>query len=410
MTLFFYVLREVVPQFFTALCVLSAVIVISQMIRLSEVLVTFGLTPENLLLPFLFILVPFLAFTIPMAWMFAVLLTFSRISADGEYAAMLASGYSLRRACVAPLMGAVVLYFIAAFCALNFEPWGRRETVQFYHRKTQTQLDNMIRVQLKPGVFLNDFLGYVLYSEKISADRSRFENVLLSPGKNLKNQNFTLLAPSGSIMGSVEEGNLRMSFDYGIIYSIDSVKDDIGIVKFKRAELDILRIFQDQIFGEDLAKDDYRSYPPGRLWTYTSEIRDSKDPQVHMDYLKARFLLHQRIGTPFVIIAFTMFAMILGIQDERRGKSHGYTWSILTIIITYIFTMGFKYLAERDWLPAPMAVWIPNLLMLGFGSFLVYQRNRLPPSESTLDRRYIPWLRRFARQPGRKSAGGIRST
>ena len=62
MTLFFYFLKELLPQFLTSLCVLSSVIVISQLIRLSEVLVTFGLTLENLLMPFLFIMLPFSSF------------------------------------------------------------------------------------------------------------------------------------------------------------------------------------------------------------------------------------------------------------------------------------------------------------------------------------------------------------
>ena len=117
-------------------------------------------------------MVPFLTFTIPIAFMFAVLIAFSRIASDGEFSAMLASGYSLKRAAKPVLILAGILYIIATYCALNFEPWGRRETVQFYHRKTQTELDNMIKVKIKPGVFVDDFLGYVIYAENISQDSS----------------------------------------------------------------------------------------------------------------------------------------------------------------------------------------------------------------------------------------------
>ena len=399
-TLFFYLLKELIPQFFTSLCVLSTVIVVSQLVRLSEVLVTFGVSLENVFLPFLFLLVPFLAFTIPMAYLFAVVLTFSRLSADGEYTAMLASGFSLRRAAAPILIVGAIVSAIGSVCALNFEPWGRRETVQFYQRKTQTELDNMIRFRMQPGVFLDNFLGYVLYAEKISADRTRFENVMLGPGAGREDQNFTLLAPTATLLGSVESGELKMSFDYGVIYAAKAGETSTSVVKFKRAELDVLRIFQEQIFGPDSSKDDFRSYTPTQLSTYIdkAKIDLEKEPnrlEKKDAYYKSRFLIHQRVGMPFAALVFACFGMVLGIHDDRRGKGFGFVGSILTIMGGYIVIMFFKWLAEKGAIGAPVGVWLPNFLLGGFGAFLVYQRNRLPPSESPLDPRFVPGLNRL---------------
>ncbi len=395
MTLFWYFFKEIIPQFFTALCVLSAVIVVSQLIRLADVLVTFGITLENVLLPFLFIMLPFLAFIIPIAFLFAVLLSFGRLSADGEYTAMLAAGYSLRKAARPVLIIGTGLYFLTVFCAMYFEPWGRREMVSFYHRKTQTELDNMIRVQMKSGVFLDNFLGYVLYAEKISPDRTRFDNVLLAPGVAQERQNFSLLAPSASITGSVESGDLKMAFDYGVLYSTAPDQNQVSVVKFKRAELDLLRIFKEQIFGPDSAKDDYRNLSPGKLWHYIGEIKKDDTTDGRDAYYKSRFLFHQRLGMPFAVMTFALFGMVLGIGDERRGRSTGYIGAILTVIIGYVVMMGFKYLAEKGQISAPLAAWIPNILLLAFGAFLVYQKNRLPPSESALDPKNIPYVNHF---------------
>ena len=90
-----------------------------------------------------------------------------------------------------------------------------------------------------------------------------------------------------------------------------------------------------------------------------------------------------------------LFAMVLGIQDERRGKSYGYLGTVLTIILSYIMVMSFKFWSENGIVPAPVGVWTPNFILLSFGMFLLYQRNRLPASESALDPRYIPLLRRI---------------
>lgn len=394
MTLFFYWFKEIVPQFFTSLCVLCSVIVVSQIIRLSEVIVTFGLTPENLLMPFLFILLPFLTFTIPMAYMFAVLLSFSRMSSDGEFTAMLASGYSLKKAAFPVIIIGMGLYIATTFSALYLEPWGNNERLRFYKRKAETQLDNMIKVRMKPGVFLEDFLGYVIYAEKISPDRTTFENVLLSPGRR-SDQSFTLLAPSATISGSVESGDLRMSFDYGVIYTASSKEGEISVVKFKKAELDILRIFQEKIFGTQDSSHDYRSLNPLPLKQFINDMSRRKDDRSREQYLKANFLFHQRFGMPFATIFFALFAMVLGIQDERRGKSHGYLGAIGTIILSYVLVMSFKFWAEKGVIEAVLGVWVPNLILLIFSLFLIYQKNRLPPSESTLDPKYIPGVSRF---------------
>jgi lipopolysaccharide export system permease protein len=129
-----YIVKEVVPQFFSALVILSTILVVSQLVRLSEALVAFGVSLENILLPFLYIIVPFLSFNIPISYLAAVMLAFSRFSNDGEYAAMLASGFSLKRAAKPVFIIAIILYVIACFCAVYGEAWGRKELVSFYFR------------------------------------------------------------------------------------------------------------------------------------------------------------------------------------------------------------------------------------------------------------------------------------
>ncbi len=374
---------------------LSAVIVVSQLVRLSEALVNFGLSAENLLLPFLFVLMPMVAITIPIALLFAVLLSFSRMSADGEYAALLASGYSLKRALVPVLIVAAGAYFLATTASVYFEAWARRETIAFTHRKAQTELDNIIRYRVKAGVFIDDFLGYVLYAENISPDRSHFENVMLAPGRDNQDQHFTLLAPAASINGSVESGNLRMSFDYGLIYTTQPNETQVSVVKFKRAELDLLRIFRDQVLGSQSEADDYRSYTPRDLWRYIdSKAKSTKADDIDK-YLKARYLFHSRFSMPFAAIFFALFAMVFGINDDRRGKNYGFLAATLTVVIGYIVMMSFKFLADKGQMSAPLAAWLPNLLLTGVAAFLIYQKNRLPPSESVFDPRHLPFLRRF---------------
>ena len=386
------------PQFFSALIIICAIIVVSQLVRLSEVLVTFGISVENIFLPFLFIILPFISLTIPMAYLFAVVLTYGRLSADGEYAALLAAGYPLKRSAAIVLTLGLGLYGIAAIAAVNLEAWGRRELIQFLYRKSQTELDNMIKYKLQSGVFLDDFLGYVLYAEKVSSDHSKFENVLLAPGGDHHQAAFTLLAPSGRISGSVQTGDLKLSLDFGMAYSLGQSQDAaVSIVKFNRADIDLLRIFREQIIGTDAADDDFRSFTPSELLKYIKDLTaiDKRDEQQNTALRRARFLWHQRIAAPFAVLTFALFGMVLGVADPRRGKSSAYIGAIVTIMIGYVLMMGFKSWAEMGLINPLVAAWVPNLILAIVGGFLVYQKNRLPPSEGTLDLANLPYINRF---------------
>jgi lipopolysaccharide export system permease protein len=116
-----------VPQFLSSAVILTAVLVVSQLARLTEVLAAFGLSLENIFLPFLYIVLPFMSFNIPIAYLFAVMISFGRLSADGEWAALLASGYSLARAAIPVMIIAGFLYGLGLLCSMHLEAWGRRE-------------------------------------------------------------------------------------------------------------------------------------------------------------------------------------------------------------------------------------------------------------------------------------------
>lgn len=388
-----YLLRELIPQFLSAMIVICSIIVVSQLVRLSDVLVAFGISLENVFLPFLYTILPFLSLTIPMGYLFAVVLSFGRLSADGEYPALLAAGFPLRRAAVPVMLVALVLYGIAAASALHLEAWGRREMVQFLYRKTQTELDNLVRYKMQAGVFLEDFLGYVLYAEKISPDRTRFENVMLAPRSEDRSRNFTVLAPSGRMTGTVEGGDLRLLLENGLGFSSRADQDQSAVMRFQKAEIDILRIFHEQIIGSDAAEDDYRGYRPMELVRFIDGLLAKANPDLSL-YRRARYLLHQRIAAPFAVMTFALFGIVLGVSDPRRGKSMGYIGAIGTIISGYVLMMTAKWLAEQGYVAVPLAAWLPNILLLVLGLFLLYQKNRLPPSEATLAWENLPIIGR----------------
>ncbi len=387
-----YLLKEVIPQFLSTLIILCSLMVVSQLVRLSDVLVTFGLSPENILLPFLYIIVPFLPIILPISFLFSAMMSFSRMSTDGEIIALLASGLSLKKMYRSQFGLSILLCGVGFFCSVYLEAWGRREFVQFIYRKTQTEVDNMVRFKIRPGIFLNDFLNYVFYTEEIKDDRRTYHNVMLAP-REKKQGDFVLLAPEAKILGSVEEANLRMTLYDGVSYSIAPEEKTGSTLKFAEAEIDILRVFQDRILGADSKQDDYRSFTPSALKDHIDELRDNgSDPD---ELLKATFLYYSRMANCLTILVFGVLGMILGITDQRQAKSNSYFAGISAVILCFLILITFRWLAENRYLSIPVAIALPHVLLLAFAGFCLYQKDRLPLSESIFARRNLP----FAKHP-----------
>ena len=85
-----YVFRELLGPFFLGLVVFSFVII--PRLRVLELLVQKNVVPQEILLILFYILPTILTFSLPMAALLAILISFGRLSADNEVTAMRSSG------------------------------------------------------------------------------------------------------------------------------------------------------------------------------------------------------------------------------------------------------------------------------------------------------------------------------
>ena len=393
--IFWYLFGEIIPQFIATLVIFSSVLVISQMIRLTELLVAFGLSLENIILPVIYVVVPFLSITIPIAFLFSVMLAFARLSMDGEFVALLASGYSLKKSLLPIFIIAFSLFGIGTLISTNLESWGRREFLAFTYRKTQNELDNLIRSKVQAGVFVDNFLGFVFYSEYVSPDHTQFKNLMLYPkSRSGKSDGFMITAPKGTIAGSVEKGELIMNLSDG--YGFGQTGDQERTFQFGSMRIDLLRLFRDQIFGGDSLEHDYRSMKFGELSEWLKNQREMQVGSSSIppaEYRKALYLFHNRFAVPFGTIVFFLFAIVFGVSDQRRPKGTAYFFSISVVVVSYCLSVVFKWFSENGYLNAVIAAWAPHVVLLPLGLFLVYQRNRLPISEELLAWSNMPWKR-----------------
>lgn len=354
----------------------------------------FGFSLENLLLPFLFIIAPFLSLMIPVSYLFGTMIAFMRLSADNEYAVLLSAGMSLRRAMAPVFFLSLAVFVSAIFASTTLEAWGRREFDRFLFRKTKTEIDNMIRLKIQEATFVDNFLGYIFYTEKIGPSRIDYEKVLIAPMRESKESDFVLTAARANIEGSAKDGVLHMVLHNGVSYSYDEKKNEVSTLQFERAELDLLRAFREKVFGNERVDEDYRSYSIGRLYDFVSKLQKDPAREKNGEFLRSRYLLHSRLANPFIVFIFALMGVIIGIHDSRKQKNWSYFLAILATMSILVCIVFFRWVAEQGIIIAPIAAWLPFGIFSVISGFLFYQKNRLPISENILSPRNFPFLGR----------------
>lgn len=372
-----YLIRGITSQFILVFVIINLMVFVSQLMRLSEALVAIGITPENVILPVLFVLLPATSITIPTALLFATMLALSRLNLRGELVALLASGYSLFRIFRVVFIFSLLFYLLTLVCTFWLEPWGRREFVVFFYHKTRLAMASTIKSGLREGVFFSGFPGFVFNATKISADRQRYQDVIFAP-RSRQRDSFFLIAKKGWIEGSVAQGDLYLVFEDGAVYA-NNMRDK-QVLKFDLWKIDILKIFQELVVGKKIGFD-YRTYYPTQLVQQMKKLEDSGD----VSLLPAmRLLLHRRLGRPFLTLVFAILGMFLGVYQLRCGRNLSFLYAVVAVIVCFSVVGSLDWLAKQQLLSAPLAVWIPNIFIGLIATFLIWRKSTIPLGEPLL--------------------------
>ena len=109
-----------------------------------------------------------------------------------------------------------------------------------------------------------------------------------------------------------------------------------------------------------------------------------KELRAEIDIMKTQFVntnkleaeLYQRVSVPMASLVFALVGIPLGLQPNRNSSSAGFAMSVIIIFFYYaLMTMG-NALARSGALAPMLAVWIPNIVGLLAGGFLIRRASK----------------------------------
>jgi len=352
-----YIIREIASLFLLGIMVFTLVLLMGRLIKLTDLVISRGVPLADVSRMIMYLMPSFLVFTIPMAFLLAVLLAFGRLSADNEITVMKAGGISLMQ-----MMPPVVLCGLsAALLTLAAStvgvPWGNSA----FKSLSFDVMKQNVAATVREKVFWDDIPGIVMYIEHYDEERHALKGVIIHDGRDQKRP-LTIFAADGVIGGATAQHDIRLALNNGSIH-VAGKADEYRLIHFGEYIMTIGGSGQ----GSGIGRNE-------QDMTVAELLRQINSPATTKTVrLKTTSELHSRFAFPFASLVFAVVAVPLGMQNRRSGKSAGFATSIGILLAYYVVQSLLRTLADKGSLPPVLALWLPNLIFLGLGWYLLRQ-------------------------------------
>jgi LPS export ABC transporter permease LptF/LPS export ABC transporter permease LptG len=375
-----YILKEIIPPFFIGLVAYSFVLLMNQILLLSELLIARGV-PLRAVLDLLVYLIPsVLAFTVPMSILMGILAGLSRMSSDGEITALKTLGISYKKLLRPVLLFSFLGFLVTSVLTLYLAPRANYKWVQTFSESVLTR----VQFNIHPREFYDTIPNAVLFIQDITPETG-WQNIFLYfsvPPEEPK----VILARRGRLNFYHEERRATIELFDGMIHSypLNDIEDyRITTFGHYEEELDI-----EGAFPRIGAKKRVREKDIKELWEDSIEIRQELQ-EFPEDQMSAAMLglkkkesiahwieIHKKIALPFACFIFALLGLPLGAVTKKGGRTSGFTLSVGIILVYYIMITAGEQTAMEGRISPFLGMWGPNILFLVVGLYFFVQSIR----------------------------------
>lgn len=351
-----YILRESLFPFFLSLGVLTCVFLLGNLIRLANMVINKGVSLTAVGKMFLLYIPLLLGYTLPIACLMTVILTFSRFSTDNEILAMRASGIHLRSLLWPLIAIGLILSLFSVVLNEKIIPYA-------YHEQRVIFKDigakNPAAV-LEAGSFINAFKNQILFIYRI--DGNRLYNVRIYQPQPDGKPTRTIVAKEGEFTPVPGENKIKLKLMNG---TSDEPNFDNPSSFYK---LNFKNYFMtlDLSAGEEKAVE---KKPKGMtLRELKDKINELGGLSVDTSPLISEY--HRKITWSFSALIFILLGFPIAVITHRREKTANVALAFLCAAVYYLLSLGCEALSVQNILPPAITMWIPNIISLAIATIL----------------------------------------
>ncbi len=374
-----YIARELTLPFAFGGALFTFFLIIDRIYHLTDLVITKGV-PFYLVIQLLVFMLPsFLAHTLPMALLVAVLLAGGRLAGDLEIVALKSAGVSALRLFRPVLLAALLVTLVTAALTLVVNPLANREF--------QRQLFRILQARAVSGlqerVFNPTFGDVIIYVEHVSASQVALRGLLVSDERDPKLSRI-ITAREGRLLTDDVKRRITLRLMNGAVNEADVAPADPpkavvgdgapagGAASAARYRRTVFSIYDMSLSVDSPLKGAPRVEKPekdlslGELEARIAELRADR-------HGRATYQVewHKRNALPLAALVFALVAFPLAIRSHRGGRSIALAASLAILVSYYVLMTSLEGMALRLQIPPWVAIWTPNALFTTIGACLL---------------------------------------
>lgn len=344
-----------VPTFFVGLISFVAILLLFQVLNLTDTLLQHDVSLRTLIHLLSYMSISFLPAILPMSLIFAIVLSYNRLSADSEIIAMKSLGLSMWPIIAPGLTWGVVISLVSAYTSFQIGPWGNRQFEVLI-----TDIGNSKKISLIGEGTFSGFFDLMVYANKINKDTNELEKVFIYDERDPSSPT-TIISDRGKVVSEKSFNSYKafVRLTDGDIHKI-SEKGHTKI-HFSTYDLQIIEPSNKKIRDKSMNSLTYKD-----LQTLIGTTEEAKKLREY------RYEWHRRMALSFACLLFVLLGIGLGCRSNNRsGKSGGGVTSVGVIVGYWIIFVIGNGLVKYPSVPIFVAAWLPAFILLPLSLFLL---------------------------------------
>ncbi|MDB6074003.1 MAG: Lipopolysaccharide export system permease protein, partial [Verrucomicrobiaceae bacterium] len=330
--------------------------------------------PGWFVLKFMGLVIPYsLVFTIPWAFLTAILLVYGRMSADNEMVSIRMTGTPMWRICAPVFAMAVMLCGLCFYVNVELAPSSKNQMKHLFY---DVASGNPISL-FQEGRVLDKMPGFRIYTGKQKKGSNELENLQIIQLEGNTEKQF-IRAKSAKLVRT--EGKLDFDLELhdatleqvivapeGHVETINSAQLGETAITFPLSDL------KGKTERINASMKDTNA-----LWTEVKSGVDSitSEPLNRKQRSVSLTELNKRYSFSLACLTFALVGIPLGITAQRRETTIGFVLSLVTAVVYLVFIFFADGQNDKPSIYPHLLMWLPNVVFLAIGGTLFYKLSK----------------------------------
>ena len=356
--LFIYLATEILAPFFASLIILNIVLFMGRLVPFLETIFDLRIGVADFFRICAYLAPNLLLFSIPMASMMAVIISFTRLTGDNEILALKAAGVGISRMVMPVAVFALCTAVLTGASSTRLIPEGTVALKRLLFQMAKEKIDRGLQEQQ----FSESLGDVVLYIDHIDRDSGRWHGVYASDLR-LPEKPVTIMATTGAIEPDIANMHLTLTLEEGTMHRSEG--EVAQTIRFGRYVLDLPLQAPTMVAGETVNGVDRSALTQNELRREVKRL--GPESPLTLGYT---IEYHLRLVLPVGCFILTLLGLPMALRSRPGRRPLGLPLGLLAFVVYYVLITAGKSLAEGGALPVVPAMWMPNLIFAALAGLL----------------------------------------